>query len=222
MTELNFASYVDAIHPALMRHSEKEDAALFLLKSVSGQEKVESQKEGKKKNLKKDGSLGRMLRGVLPVPEEIRLATADPEVMKGVVSYFRNEVARDINPHLEADLSDSFRVLIDKDITIPDAKRESLKALQSGEDLPLFLAETFVYAINRFSKPCTEEVNQKISIPLLIFTFLFGISIYVCTMYTMMKVGDLSQPLMAFAFFFAVALFLFLIGFYFFLWRRDI
>lgn len=222
MTELNFASYVDAIHPALMKHSEKEDAALFLLNSVCGQAIFESAKDGKKKNLKKDGTLGRMLRGVLPVPEEIRLATATPEVQKGVVSYFRNEVAGDINPHLKADLLDSFRVLIDKDITIPDSKRESLIALQAGQDLELFLAETFVYAINRFSKPAAEDGKQKISIPLLIFTFLFGISIYACTMYTMMKTGDISQPLMAFAFFFAIGLFLFLIGFYFFLWRRDI
>ncbi len=35
MTELNFASYAGAIHPALLKHSEKEDAALFLLASGS-------------------------------------------------------------------------------------------------------------------------------------------------------------------------------------------
>lgn len=213
MTELNFATYVDAIHPALMKHSEKEDAALFLLQSVCVQDK---------KNLKKDGTLGRMLRGVLPVPEDIRLATASPEVVEGVVSYFHTQVAQDINPHLKADLMDSFLILIDKDITIPDSKKENLKALHSGEDLELFLAETFVYAINRFSKPSVEEGKQKISIPLLIFTFLFGLSIYACTMYTMLQTGEVSQPLMAFAFFFAIGLFVFLIGFYFFLWRRDI
>ena len=31
MAELNFASYAGAIHPALLKHSEKEDAALFLI-----------------------------------------------------------------------------------------------------------------------------------------------------------------------------------------------
>ena len=98
-----------------------------------------------------------MLRGALPVPENIRLATANPEVVKGVVSYFRKEVVREVNPNLKADMLDSFRVLIDKDITIPDSKRESLKELHAGDDLGLFLAETFVYAINRFSKPADEE-----------------------------------------------------------------
>ena len=222
MTELGFATYVEAIRPALMKHSEKEDAALFLLKAVSEQNHVNSQEEGKKKNLKKDGTLGRMLRGALPVPENIRLATAEPEVVHGVVSYFRKEVAHDINPHLKEDMLDSFRVLIDKDVTIPDDKKESLKSLQAGGDLPLFLAETFIYAINRLNKANVEEIHQKISIPLLIFTFFYGIAIYFATMYTILKIGVVSQPLMAFAFFFSLGLFVFLIGFYFFLWRRDI
>lgn len=222
MTELGFATYVEAVRPALMKYSEKEDAALFLLNSVIGQEKVVSQEEGKKKNLKKDGTLGRMLRGVKPVPENLRLATADPEVAKGVVSYFRTEVARDIHPELKDDMRDSFRVLIDKDVTIPDAKRESLKSLLEGEDLPLFLAETFLYAINRFSKTDVEDGHQKISIPLLIFTFFYGIAIYFSTMQVTVKMGAVSQPLMAFAFFFSLGLFVFLIGFYFFLWRKDI
>ena len=222
MTELNFASYVDAIRPALMKHSEKEDAALFLLNSVCGQVVVASQEEEPKKDMKKDGTLGRMLRGVLPVPEDIRLATANPEVVKGVVAYFRTEVAQDINPQMKEDVLDSFRILIDKDVTIPAAKRESLKSLHAGDDLPLFLAETFLYAMNRFNKPVVEEGRQKISIPLLLFTLIFGIVIYACTMYTIMSIGEVSQPLMAFAFFFAVALYLFLLGFYFFLWRRDI
>ena len=139
-----------------------------------------------------------------------------------MVSYFRTEVAQDLNPHLKADLLDSFFVLIDKDITIPDSKKDSLKALHAGDDLELFLAETFIYAINRVKKPVTEEVQQKISIPLLIFTLLYGISIYAFTLFTMIKMGEISQPLMAFEFFFSIGLFVFLIGFYFFLWRRDI
>ena len=151
-----------------------------------------------------------------------RLATADLEVAKGVVSYFRTDVARDIHPKLKDDMRDSFRILIDKDVTIPDAKRESLKSLLEGEDLPLFLAETFLYAINRFSKTDVEDGHQKISIPLLIFTFFYGIAIYFSTMQVTVKMGAVSQPLMAFAFFFSLGLFVFLIGFYFFLWRKDI
>ena len=41
-------------------------------------------------------------------------------------------------------------------------------------------------------------------------------------MATIIQIGEVSQPLMAFAFFFSLALFVFLISFYFFLWRRDI
>lgn len=32
--ELNFASYVETICPFLMKHSKKEEAALFLLEAV--------------------------------------------------------------------------------------------------------------------------------------------------------------------------------------------
>ena len=140
-----------------MKHSKKEDATLFLPDSVTGQEIVASKTDGKKKNLKKDGTLGRMLRGVLPVPEDIRLASADPEVVKGVVSYFRKEVAPDVNPHLKVDVLASFQSLIDKDATIPESKKEDLKKLLAGDDLALFLAETFIYAINRFSKSKPED-----------------------------------------------------------------
>ena len=73
-----------------MKHSEKEDAALFLLESVRGQKIVDLQEDGKKTDMKKDGTLGRMLRGTLPLPEKYRLATANPEVVRGVVSYFRS------------------------------------------------------------------------------------------------------------------------------------
>lgn len=208
MMELNFASYVETICPFLMKHSKKEEAALFLLEAVGGQ-----------KDMKTDGTLGRLLRGVLPVPEHIRLATATPEGMKAVEAYFRKEVAQDINPHLKADLVHAFNALIVRDTTIPDSKKESFKAL---EDQDQFLAETFIYALNRFHKPAADDTDQRISIPLLIFTFCYGIAIYVCTMYTMVKMGEVSMPLMAFAFFFSIGLFVFLISFYFFLWRRDI
>ena len=35
MPELNFVTYVEALRPSLMKHSEKQDAAIFLLNSVS-------------------------------------------------------------------------------------------------------------------------------------------------------------------------------------------
>ncbi len=135
MTELGFAAYMDAVCPALMKHSKKED------------------------------------------------------------------------------LLASFLNLIDKD---------DLKSLHAGDDLALFLAETFIYAINRFSQSKAEDGHQRISVPLLVFTFFYAVSIFICTMATIIQLGEVSQPLMAFAFFFSLALFVFLIAFYFFLWRRDI
>ena len=222
MSELSFASYVEAIRPFLMKHPAKEDAAMFLLNSVISQQKPDSQEKGKKKDMTKDGTLNRILRGVLPIPDDIRLATAKPHIAEQVVHYFRKEVAQDLNPHLKDDAVEAFGNLVKADMSIPDSRREKLLALPTETDLAGSLAELFIYAINRPFSKNVEDGHQKISIPLLIFTLLFGVAIYMCTMLTMIRMNEISQPLMAFAFFFAIALFLFLVGFYFFLWRRDI
>ena len=215
MSEFCFVSYVEAIRPFLMKNSSKEDAALFLLDSVRSQ-------TNDKKDMKKDGSLKRIIRGVLPVPEEIRLAAAKSEIADGVASYFHKEVAQDLNPHLIDDAKEVFTRLLNSDDTIPDSRKEKLMALLKGDDFALFLSQSFIYAISRPFNKSTEDGHQKISIPLLIFTLLYGLGIYFLTMLTMINMREISQPLMAFAFFFAIGLFVFLIGFYFFLWRRDI
>ncbi len=202
-----------------MKHSEKSDAAMFLLNSVSSQIADNGEK---KKDITKDGTLKKILRGVAQVPEEIRLATAKPKIAEGVAHYFRTEVAQDLNPNLRDEAVESFNALIETDMTLSDTRREKLMNLLNGDDFAFFLAETFIYAINRPSKPNLEDGHQKISIPLLIFTLIYGVAIYVSTLLTMVVMGEFSQPLMAFAFFFSIGLFVFLIGFYFFLWRRDI
>ena len=222
MSSLNFSTYVDALRPAFVKHSEKQNAAIFLLNSVSDSKLTEKTEKGKDYELPDGSSLKRVMRGVLPVPENIRAASAKPKTVERAAGYFRNEVMQDIHPHLKDEATERLLKLIHEDITIPETRRESLDALAREDDYGRFLSETFIYAINRPCKPESEELNQKISIPLLIFLFLFGVAIYGMTMWTLVRIGTVSQALMAFAFFFSVALFVFLIGFYFFLWRRDI
>ncbi len=219
MSELSFASYVEAVRPFLMKHSEKSDAAMFLLNSVSSQLADNGEK---KKDITKDGTLKKILRGVAQVPEEIRLATAKPKVAELVAHYFRTEIAQDLNPNLKDEAVESFNALLGTDMTLTDTRREKLLGLLNGDDFAFFLAETFIFVINRPAKPNLEDGHQKISIPLLIFTLIYGVAIYVSTLMTMVIMGEFSQALMAFAFFFSIGLFVFLIGFYFFLWRRDI
>ena len=222
MSELSFSSYVETLRPVLLKHSAKNDAALFLLDAVRNQIPSLGEEGKKKKDITKDGTLNKILRGVAQVPEEIRLATAKQSVVEGVVKYFRGEVSQDLNPNIKDEAVESFNILIRSDITLSESRREKLLKLLEGDDFAFFLAETFIYAINR---PCSlniEDGHQKISIPLLIFTLLYGITIYVSTLITIVITGEFSQALMAFAFFFAIGLFVFLIGFYFFLWRRDI
>ena len=222
MQELNFVTYVNAVRPSLMKHSEKQNAALFLLNAVSGQKLGENTEAEKDFRFSDGSSMDRILRGVQPVPESIRIATARPEVVESAADYFRGEVMQDIHPHLKEEATERLRSLIRGDATIPETRRESLLALSQGDDVGQFLSETFIYAMNRPCNPDSGDSHQKISVSLLVFLFLFGITIYGMTMFTMMKMGTVSQALILFAFFFTVVLFVFLIGFYFFLWRRDI
>ena len=222
MSVLNFGSYVEAIRPYLMKNSAKNDAALFLLNSVKSQI-PESVEEGKKsKDITKDGTLNKMLRGVEQVPEEIRLATAKTSVVEGVIKYFREEVSQDLNPNLKDEAVESFSILVKLDVTLNVTRKEKLLAILEGGDFELFLAESFIYAINRPAKLGIEDGKQKVSIPLLIFVLIYGLGIYLSTMLTIIITREFSQPLMAFAFFFSIGISLFLLGFYFFLWRRDI
>lgn len=221
MPGLNFSTYVDAVRPSFMKHSGKQDAAILLLNAFSEPKLDEKTGKGKDYILPDGTSLNRVVRGVLPVPEKIRLASAEPKTAENAAGYFRNKVVKDIHPQLKDEATERLKKLIRDDVTIPETKRESLLALSKGDDYGRFLSETFIYAMNRPGEPEPTE-KQKISIALLVFLFLFGIAIYGMTMYTLIQMNSMSQALMAFAFFFAVALFLFLIGFYFFLWRRDI
>ena len=218
---LNFGSYVEAIRPYLMKHSAKNDAALFLLNSVKSQI-PKSGEEGKKNDITKDGTLNKMLRGVEQVPEDIRLATAKTDVVEGVIKYFRGEVTEDLNPNLKDEALESFTILVRSDVTLNLSRKDKLLALLEGGDFALFLAEAFIYAINRPARLGIEDGKQKISIPLLIFVLIYGLGIYLSTMLTIIITREFSQPLMAFAFFFSIGISLFLLGFYFFLWRRDI
>ena len=220
MSELSFSSYVETIRPFLMKHAAKDDAAMFLLDSVSKQIPAEEGK--KKKDITKDGTLKKVLRGVAQVPEDIRLATAKSEVVEGVIKYFREDVTQDLNPNLRDEAVEAFRIFVKTDVTLPDSRKAKLLALLEEGDFAIFLAETFIYVINRPCSKSAEDGHQRISIPLLIFTLIYGIAIYVSTLVTIIATGEFSQALMAFAFFFSIGLFVFLLGFYFFLWRRDI
>ena len=149
MPELNFATYVEALHPALMKHSEKQDAVIFLLNAVSKEKLGEEGVKGNDYILPDGSSLNRVMRGVSPMPENIRFATAKPETVESAAEYFRKEVAEDIHPQLKEEATERVLDLIRCDDTIPETKKESLLKLAQEEDDGRFLSETMIYAINR-------------------------------------------------------------------------
>ena len=101
-----------------------------------------------------------------PVPDGIRQASANQTVIDETINYFRNEVMKDLNPHLIDDTIDSFVKLINVDESISETKKKKLIAYHTAGDDARFLAEIFLYAVNRANKKADDIVEYE-DVPLL-------------------------------------------------------
>ena len=77
------------------------------------------------------------------------------------VAYFKKEVMPDLNPHLKDDTIDKMVKLISIDMTIPESKKKSLMAFHETGDDATFLAEVFLYALNRPNKKQSNTVEYQ-------------------------------------------------------------
>ena len=87
-------------------------------------------------------------------------------VIDATIAYFKKEVISDMNPHLKDDTIEKIIKLICVDTTIPDSKKESLIAFHDAGDDAMFLAEVFLYALNKPNKKQSNTVEYQ-DIPLL-------------------------------------------------------
>lgn len=96
-----------------------------------------------------------------PVPDSIKQASTIQTVIDGTIDYFRNKVVKDLNPHLKDDTIENFIKFISVDMTIPDSKKKSLIAFHASGDDARFLAEVFLYAVNRPNKKIDDIVEYE-------------------------------------------------------------
>lgn len=165
MIELNMSSFIQTMQPGLSTHDKQEAAGEFLLSAINDQEYVglngyRTDNLGSKK-------ISRIVSRDDHVPDGIKQASQLPNVIKDTIKYFRYVVMPDMNPHLLEDTIEGILRLINDDLTVPENKKKSLITLLSGGDKARFLAEVFLYAVNRPNKKSNDEPIRYEDVPLL-------------------------------------------------------
>ena len=146
MTELNISTFIQTMQAVFMTNKGQEAAALLLLNSINQQEYVGEKFGVTDLSSKK---ISNIVNRKSPVPDSIVKASLDGNVIKAVKEYFYDDVLGDINPQLEDDLIANIVNLIQSDITVSDKKKETLLGFNVDGNLSDFLAEVFLYAINK-------------------------------------------------------------------------
>ena len=164
MNELNISSYIQIMQSGFIEHDSQEAAGQFLLSAINDQDYVAENgywtaNLGSKK-------ISRLVNRKDPVPDGLRHASMKQQVIDGTIEYFKDKVIKDLNPHLKDDTIDKLGKLIEVDSTIPNSKKRSLLSLLNTADEATFLAEVFLYALNKPNKS-DDVVVEYSDVPLL-------------------------------------------------------
>lgn len=159
MNELNISSYIQIMQSGFMTHDKQEAAGVFLLSSINDQEYVAE--HGYWTSNLSSKKISRLVSRDDPAPDGLRQASMQQAVIDDTIAYFKKEVMPDLNPHLKDDTIDKIIKLIGVDKTIPDRKRKSLMAFHEAGDDATFLAEVFLYALNKPNKKQNDTVEYQ-------------------------------------------------------------
>lgn len=159
MNELNVSSYIQIMQSGFMTHDKQESAGVFLLESINNQDYVAEM--GYWTSNLSSKKISRLVSRDDPVPDGLRQASMQQVVIDATIEYFKNEVMPDLNPHLKDDTIDKIVKLISVDTSISDSKKKSLMAFHEAGDDITFLAEVFLYALNRPNKKQSNAVEYQ-------------------------------------------------------------
>lgn len=159
MNELNISSYIQIMQSGFMAHDKQESAGVFLLESINKQDYVADM--GYWTSNLSSKKISRLISRDDPVPDGLRQASMQQVVIDDTIAYFEKEVMPDLNPHLKDDTIDKIIKLIGVDMTIPDSKKKSLMAFHEAGNDATFLAQVFLYALNRPNKKQSNTVEYQ-------------------------------------------------------------
>ena len=142
MHTYNISSFIRLMQAGFTKNHSQTDAGALLLASVEveGDISIDARMISNLVNQKSD------------VHEDIKKASADPDVIHKVIDYFSSAVLDDLSPHMELDTYQKMIDLLDKDLSVPPEKEKALLAIYDEGETAEFLAMCFLYAINRENK----------------------------------------------------------------------
>lgn len=155
MSELNISSFIQTMQQGLVLNDTQEATGLLLLGAINEQEYVKE--HGFYTDSLSSKKFSQLVKQTAPVPDGIKQASVIPEVINETIDYFREKVLPDLNPHLKEDTLDKIEKLVYDDPSISKAKQEALLTYRTSGDEAEFLAQVFLYAINR---PYKKEKND--------------------------------------------------------------
>lgn len=159
LNELNMSSFIQTMQPGFMEHDKQESAGVFLLSAINDQEYVGL--HGYRTDNLSSKKISRIVSRIDHVPDGIKQVSQLQNVIDDTIKYFREEVMKDLNPHLKDDTIGNVIKLINVDTTISDSKKKSLLSFHEEGDDARFLAEVFLYAVNRNNKKVDETVEYE-------------------------------------------------------------
>ena len=149
MKVLNFASFAKAIEKGMAKSTHIGIARLLLGLIVNNINVLNS--EGEPYNIS-NYYVNRWWHQHEDIPGPIKEAAASTEIMSNATAYFENSVIPKLSPQKEVDAYSTLLELVSNDDGITDDTRKILLAYYEDNELSEFLAETFLYAIQKNNK----------------------------------------------------------------------
>lgn len=156
MPTLDLPSFVKAMQRHLTGYDKQESAFRLITGTINEQSCVIE--NGYQDNLSPT-QITRIMQGKSPAPDGMRQASALPEVIENTIMGFADKVYPAINPHTRADVIDAVLKLVDGDETISEQKRNELKQVLDDDGESAFLAQAFLYALNRTFTKANDAVD---------------------------------------------------------------
>jgi hypothetical protein len=110
------------------------------------------------------GTASRYLKGERSIHQKILLGTKKPKVINGASDYFETYIVTLIISAMKADLIANLSRLISTDTTISEKKKGELICLADEKTLASFLANVFLYAVNK-PNIILETITENNNLP---------------------------------------------------------
>lgn len=158
MDTLNFASYAKAIKKGIAKSSNIKVTKLLLGLIVENENVVNS--DGGVYNIN-DNYVSLWWNQREDIPGPIKIAAASTEIMSEATDYFEENVITELSPQKEMDTYASLLELIEHDVNMSSDTSHNLISLYKDNELNQFLAETFLYAVQKNNKVSQKESYSK-------------------------------------------------------------